>query len=38
MCMVVHLLVKKNAQNDSLKGEFEEALYLALKGAPNISL
>ena len=36
--MVVHLLVQKSSQNNSIKGEFEETLYVALEGAPKISL
>ena len=35
--MVVHLLVPKSAQNNSIKGELEEALYVALEGAPKVS-
>ena len=35
--MVVQLLVKKSAQNDSIKGELQEALYAALEGAPKIT-
>ena len=35
--MVVHLLVQKSAQNDSRKGEIEEALHVVLESAPNIS-
>ena len=37
--MVMHVLVQKNAQNNSIKCELEEALYVALEGgAPKISL
>ena len=36
--MVVHLLVQKSSQNNSIKGESEETLYVALEGAPKISL
>ena len=36
--MVVHLLVQKSSQNNSIKGEFEETLHVALEGAPKISL
>ena len=35
--MVVQLLVKKSAQNDSIKGELQEALYVALEGAPKVT-
>ena len=38
MHKVVHLLVQKSSQNNSIKGELEEALYVALEGAPKISL
>ena len=38
MDKVVHLLVQKSSQNNSIKGELEEALYVALEGAPKISL
>ena len=38
MHMVMHLLVQKSARNDSIKGELEEALYVALEGVPKISL
>ena len=34
--MIVDLLVQKRAQNDSTKGEFEDALYAALESAPKI--
>ena len=37
MHIVVHLLVQKNAQNDSIKWELEEALYVVLEGASKIS-
>ena len=30
--MWVHLLVQKSTQNDSIKGELEEALYVAPEG------
>ena len=36
--MVVRLLVQMSSQNTSIKGELEEALYAAVKGAPIISL
>ena len=37
--MVMHMSVQKNAQNNSIKCELEEALYVALEGgAPKISL
>ena len=36
--LVMHMLVQKNAQNDSIKCEIEEELYVALEGAPKISL
>ena len=35
--MVVHLLVQKSSRNNSIKGELEEALYVALDVAPKIS-
>ena len=38
MHMVVHLLAQKCALKDSMKGEFEEPLYVALGSAPKISL
>ena len=38
MYMVMRLLVQKSAQNYSLKDELDKALYVALKGAPVISL
>ena len=38
MDKVVHLLVQKSSQNNSIKGELEETLYVALEGAPKISL
>ena len=34
----LHILVRKNIQNDSIKCELKEALYVALEGAPKISL
>ena len=36
--MVMHMLLQKNAQNDSTKCELEEALYVARAGAPKVSL
>ena len=30
--------MQKSPQNDSIKGELEEALNVALEGAPKISL
>ena len=36
MFMVVHCLVQKSTQNDSIKVELEETLYVALEGAPKI--
>ena len=36
--MVVSLLVQKSSQNNSIKCILEEALYVALEGAPKISL
>ena len=38
MHKVMHLLVQKRSQNNSIKGEFEYALYVALEGGPKISL
>ena len=38
MHMMVHLLAQKSSQNNSIKGELEEALYFAIEGAPKISL
>ena len=35
--MVVDLLAQKKSQNNSIKDELEEALYVALEGAPKIS-
>ena len=35
--MVVHLLVQKSSQNNSIKDELEEALFVVLEGAPKIS-
>ena len=32
------MLVQKNTQNDSVKCELKEALYVALQGASKISL
>ena len=37
MHMVMHQLVEKSTQNDSIKGELEETLCVALEGAPKIS-
>ena len=34
----LHMLVQKNTQNDSIKCELKEALYVALERAPKISL
>ena len=36
--MVMSFLVQKNPQNNSIKVILEEALYVALKGAPKIPL
>ena len=36
--MVVRFFVQKKVQNNSKKTEPEEALYVALEDAPNISL
>ena len=36
--MVMNMLVQKNTQNDPIKCEIEEAPYVALEGAPKISL
>ena len=38
MYMVLRLLVQKSSQNNPIKGELEKALYVALEGAPKISL
>ena len=38
MHILERLLMQKSPQNNSIKGEFEEALYVALEGAPKISL
>ena len=38
MHIEVHLLVQKSSQNNSIKDELEEALYVAHEGAPKISL
>ena len=40
--MLVHMVGQKSVQNDSVqndsvKGELEEALYVAMEGAPKIS-
>ena len=35
--IVVHLLMQKSAQNDLIKGELEETLYVVLEDAPKIS-
>ena len=34
----LHMLVPKNTENDSIKCELKEALYVAHEGAPKISL
>ena len=34
----MHMLVQKNARNHLIKCEREEALYVALEGAPKILL
>ena len=34
--MMRNLLKHKSAQNDSIKGEMQVSLYVALEGAPNI--
>ena len=36
--MLVHLLAQKSSQNNSVKDEIEEALYVILEGTPKISL
>ena len=36
--MVVHFLAQKNSQNNSIKGELEEKLYVAFERALKISL
>ena len=36
--MLMHLLVPKSAQNNSIKGEFEGSIYFALEDAPEIFL
>ena len=38
MHILVHLLAQKCSQSSSIKGEHEEPLYVALEGAPKISL
>ena len=38
MHILERLLMQKSPQNDSIKGELEEALNVALEGAPKISL
>ena len=38
MHMPLHVLAQKSSQNNAIKGEIEEALYVAIKGAPKISL
>ena len=38
MHMVVGFLMQKSVQNNSIKVEHEEALYIALEDAPIISL
>ena len=35
MRMVVHLLGRRSAQNDSKKGELEGALYVAFESTPT---
>ena len=35
--MTMHMSVQENAQNHLIRCELEEALYVALEGAPNIS-
>ena len=34
--MLMHLLVYKSAENNSMKGELKGSLYVALEGAPKI--
>ena len=34
----MHLLAQKGSQNNSIKDELEETFYVALEGAPKISL
>ena len=38
MHMALHLLAQKSSDNNSIKGKLEEALYVALEGAPKILL
>ena len=38
MYMVLRLLVQKSSQNNPIKGELEKTFYVALEGAPKISL
>ena len=38
MYMVLRLLAQKSSQNNPIKGELEKTLYVALEGAPKISL
>ena len=38
MHMVEHLIMQKSLQNNAIKGELEEALYVALEVVPKISL
>ena len=38
MHMVMLMLVQKNVPNDSIKYELEEAPYVALEGAPKVSI
>ena len=38
MHMVVRLLVQKSSNNNLIKGELEETLYVALEGATKTSL
>ena len=37
MHMLVHMLVEQFSQNNSIKGELEKALYVALEDVPYIS-
>ena len=34
--MLMHLLVYKSAENNSMEGELKGSLYVALEGAPKI--
>ena len=38
MHMAMHLLAQKGSQNNSIKDDLEETFYVALEGAPKISL